>query len=138
MASFNKFNKFAEDVGKGVHVFGTHQLKVALTNVAPSAANAVLADLTEIVYTNLSSRNITTTSFAQSAGLAKLILASLNLTASGGAVATFRYVVLYNDTPASPLKPLIGWYDNGSAVTLADGQSYPVNFDPTNGALTIQ
>lgn len=39
MATYNKFNAFVENVAEGVHVFGTHQLKVALTNTAPVATN---------------------------------------------------------------------------------------------------
>lgn len=134
MASFNKFQQFAEDLCKGVHQLGTHQLVIALTNSAPVATNSVLADLTQISYTNLSSRNVTTTSCEQTTGTAKLICEDLVLTASG-AVATFRYVVLYNDTPAAD--PLIGWYDNGSAITLAAGQTFTVNFDGSGGVLTV-
>jgi hypothetical protein len=115
-------------------------LVVALTNAsnAPSAsADAVLADLTQISYTNLSSRNITTTSYEQTSGTAKLILADLTLTASGGSVAAFRYVVIYNDTPTSPADPLIGWYDYGSEITLASGESLLIDFDGTNGLFTL-
>jgi hypothetical protein len=72
----------------------------------------------------------------QTSGTLKLILADLVLTASG-AVATFRYVVLYNDTPTSPADPLIGWYDYGSAVTLANGETFTIDFDGAGGVLTI-
>lgn len=95
----------------------------------------MLADLTQIAYTNLSSRNVTTASSAQSSGTYKLTLTDLTLTASGGAVATFRYVVLYNSTPANG--NLIGWYDYGADVTLANGESLLIDFDGTGGCLTI-
>lgn len=136
MAAFNKFNQFTEDVGKGVHVFGTHQLVIALSNSAPVATNSTLTNITQISYTNLSSRNVSTTSYTQTSGTAKLICADLVLTASG-AVATFRYVVLYNDTPTSPADPLIGWYDYGSGVTLANTETFTIDFDGSNGVLTI-
>ena len=136
MASFNKFNQFVQDLANKVHNLGSDQLVLALTNSAPTATNAVLADITEIAYTNLSSRNITTTSCTQTSGTLKLILANPTLTASG-AVATFRYVVLYNSTPTTPLKPLIGWYDYGSAVTLANGDTFTVTFDGANGAISL-
>jgi hypothetical protein len=45
-----------------------------------------------------------------------------------GAIGPFQYVVLQNTTPATPLDPLIGWWDYGSAVTLASGESFTVDF----------
>jgi hypothetical protein len=59
------------------------------------------------------------------------------LTASGGAVAAFQYVTLYDDTPTSPADPLIGWYDYGSALTLGNGETLTINFDGTDGVFTI-
>lgn len=91
------------------------------------ATNSVLADLTEISYTNLSTRAITTTSSTQTSGTYTLVLVDHVLTASG-AVATFRYVAIYNDTPTSPLDPLICWYDYGDDVTLANNETFTVNF----------
>lgn len=136
MASFSKFNIFVQDLTHKVHDLSADQLVLALSNSAPTATNAVLADITEIAYTNLSSRNITTTSCTQTSGTLKLILANPTLTASG-AVATFRYIILYNSTPTTPLKPLIGWYDYGSAVTMANGDTFTVTFDGTNGAISL-
>lgn len=62
MATFNKINSFVEDLAEKVHNLGSDQLAVALTAAAnaPVATNTVLANLTQIVYTNLSSRNVTT------------------------------------------------------------------------------
>lgn len=139
MAAFNKFEKFVEHVAEKVHDLGADQLKVALCSAAnaPSAsADLVLADLVEISYTNLSSRNVTTSSSLQTAGVYKLTLADLVLTASG-TVAGFRYVVLYNDTPTSPADPLIGWYDYGSDLVLLNGETFTIDFDGSGGALTI-
>lgn len=137
MPAFNKFNAFAKDVAEGKHNLASNQLKIALTNTAPVATNSVLADLTEISYTNLSSRNVTTSSSTQTAGVYKLTLADLVLTASGGSVGPFRYAVLYNDTQTSPAKPLLGWIDYGSAMTLQNGETLTVDFDQANGALTL-
>lgn len=133
--AYQKFNAFVADAANGVHHMATDQIKIALTAVSPVATNAVLADLTEISYTNLSTRNITTTSSTQTSGLYKYIAADLVLTASG-AVAGFRYVVIYNSTPAAG--NLIGFYDYGSTVTLASGDNFTVDFDNVNGVLTLQ
>ena len=100
------------------------------------AGNSVLADLTQISYTNLSSRTITLVTSSQTAGLYKLVLQDKVLTASG-VVPAFRYVVIYNDTPTSPLKPLICWFDHGSEVSLNNGETYTLDFDATNGLLQI-
>lgn len=134
MATFNKFQPFVEAVAEKKHNLGSDQLVVALTNTVPVNTNAVLTDITQISYTNLSTRNVTTSASAQTSGTYKLTLTDLVLTASG-AVATFRYVVLYNDTATND--DLIGWWDYGSAVTLANGETFTIDFDGTNGVLTI-
>lgn len=145
MATFNKLNGFVEHLAEKVHNLGADQLAVALSNTAPGSettpptgttAACILANVTQITYTNLSSRNITTAGSAQTAGTYKLTLTDLVLTASGS-VGPFRYVYIYNDTPTSPADPLIGYYDYGSSITLANGETFTVNFDDANGVLTI-
>ena len=139
MATYNKFQAFVEHVAEKVHNLGADALTIALCAAAsaPVATNSVLADLTQIAYTNLSARVPTISSSAQSTGTYKLVLADLVLTASGGAVAAFRYIVLYNDTPTSPADPLIGWWDYGSALTLNDTETLTLDFDATNGVLQL-
>lgn len=141
MASFNKFNIFVQDVGNGVHNLSSNTCKVMLTNTAPTASNAVFADLTEISAGNgytAGGNTASITSYTQSSGTAKLILADpATWTASGGSIGPFRYAVLYNSTPTSPLKPLIGYWDYGSSVTLASGETFTVDLDQTNGVFTL-
>jgi len=117
-----------------VHNLASDQLKVFLTNSAPSASNTQLSNITEISYTNLSTRNITTTSSTQSSGTYKLILVDLTLTASGS-VGPFRYVGVYNDTATND--ELICWYDYGSSVTLNSGDQFVVDFDGSNGLFSF-
>lgn len=135
MATYTKFQPFVEAVAEKVHNLGSDQLVVALTNTAPNATDAQLSQITEISYTNCSSRNITTTSSAQTSGTYKLTLTDLVLTASGGTVGPFRYVVIYNDTATND--ELVGYYDYGSSITLADGETLTIDFDASNGVLTI-
>src|SRR4051812_3277199 len=136
MATFTMFYSLPDALSEKVHNWGTDQLKLALTNAAnpPSRSNTKLSDLTEISYTNCSPRNVTTTSANQSSGVLKLILAVLTITASGGSMAAFRYIILYNDSATN--KELIGYIDMGSDVTLLDTHNVPVNFDQTNGVLS--
>lgn len=134
MATYQKFNSFVEAEAEKVHNLGADSLKIALCSVAPVAANSVLTDLTQISYTNLSARVLTTSSSSQGSGTYKLILADLILSASGGAVAAFQYVVIYNDTATN--KELIGFYSYGSALTLNDLESLTLDFDGTNGVFS--
>ncbi|RUY09227.1 hypothetical protein EOA25_11935 [Mesorhizobium sp. M2A.F.Ca.ET.040.01.1.1] len=136
MVAFNKFNSFSEALAEKVHNLGSDQIKVALCAAAnaPVAGNSQLSNLTEISYTNLSSRNVTTTSSAQATGTYKLVLVDLVLSATG-AVGPFRYVVLYNDTAAN--KELIAWYDYGSDLSMVSGNSFTVDFDGSAGAMTL-
>ncbi len=137
MASFNKFNSFAEAVYEKVHNLGSDTIKVALTNSAPVNTNTQLSNITQIANGNgytTGGTTATTSSSAQSSGTYKLVLADVVFTATGS-MGPFRYAVLYNDTATN--KELIGWYDYGSAITLANvGETFTVDFDPTNGVLT--
>jgi hypothetical protein len=139
MASFNKFNSFVEALAEKKHDLGADTLKVLLTNTAPVATNSVKADLTEISGGNgytAGGNTASVTSSAQTSGTYKLVLGDpATWTASGGSIGPFRYAVLYNDTAAS--KELIGWWDYGSSITLATGESFAVDFDPTTGVLTL-
>ena len=137
MATYNKFEPFVEKLAEKAHDLGSDTLTVALCNAAnaPVATDGVLADLTTVAYTNLSSRVITTSTSAQTGGTYKLVLTDLVLTASGGAVAAFRYVVIYNDTATND--ELICWHDYGSDLTLADGETLTIDFDAANGILQI-
>ena len=128
MATFNKFNAFVENMAEKVHNLGSDTLKVALTNSAPSSSNSTLSDITEITYTYCSARTITISSSSQTSGTYSLVATDLTLTASGGSVGPFRYVVVYNDTPTSPADPLIGYYDYGSSITLADTETFLIDF----------
>lgn len=139
MASYNKINVFVENLAEKVHNLQSDALTVALTATAnaPVATNSILTDITQVAYTNLSARVLTVSSSAQTSGTYKLVIADLVLTASGGSVAAFRYIVIYNDTPTSPADPLICWFDYGSSLTLADGETLTLDFDGTNGLLQI-
>jgi hypothetical protein len=139
MAAFNKFNSFVEALAEKKHDLGADTLKVLLTNTAPVATDSVKADLTEISAGNgytAGGNTASVTSSAQTSGTYKLVLGDpATWTASGGSIGPFQYAVLYNDTATND--ELIGWWDYGSAVTLADGESFAVDFDPTTGVLTL-
>lgn len=139
MATYNKFNIFTVNLVNGVHNFTTDSIKVMLSNTLPTASNAVLTDITEITAHNGYSAGGTasTMTVSTSSGTAKVVGSNVVFTASGGTIGPFEYVVLYDATPASPLKPLVAWWDYGSAITLNAGETFTVSFDGTNGIFQI-
>lgn len=126
MATWTKFNSFPEALAEKVHNLGSDTLKIALTNTAPVATNAVLTDITQITAAGTyAPATVTVSSSAQSGGTYTLSVAATTFTASGAAYDEFRYAVLYNDTATND--ELIAYYDYGVGYTLADGQSFTFN-----------
>jgi hypothetical protein len=132
MATYNKFQPWVEYLVEGVNC-GTDQFVVALSNTLPVNTNATLSQITEISYTNLSSRNLTTASSSQSGGTFSLDFNDLVLTASGS-VGPFRYVVIYDDTVTGD--PLVAWFDYGSSITMANGDTFTLTFN-ASGLFTV-
>ena len=142
MASFTKVNDFVKNMANAMDL-DSDTLKVALSNTDPASGtdvtadgNGILANISEVSYTNLSSRTLANVTSTQSSGTYKLSADDLTLTASGGSVAAFRYVVIYNDTPTSPADPVIGYYDYGASLTLNDGDTFTIDIG-SNGILTM-
>lgn len=140
MSVFVKFYAFVEALAEKKHDLGADTLKVMLSNTAPTAStNAVKTDITEISAGNgytAGGNTATVSSSAQTSGTYKLVLADpATWTASGGSIGPVRYAVLYNDTATN--KDLIGYWDYGSSVTVASGETFRVDYDGTNGVLTI-
>jgi len=133
MASYVKYEVFTEDLANKIHdLFGTNDtLKVALTNTAPNVAtHKLLADITEIGAGNGYSAGGTDTQNdgTRSGGVTTVTGVDVVFTASGGSIGPFRYVVLYNDTPTSPVDPLIAYWDYASSITLLTGETFTVDF----------
>lgn len=157
MAVFNKFDIFTEDMASQVHDFSLigDQLRVALTSGTPLVTDETLlgppavAGGTEIAYTNLlgdpTSRDpaIDAGTGQNPAGTWIYILkgvgpdVDLILTASGGSVAAFRYVVHFNLDTVAKVDPLIQWYDHGSTVNLNDGETFTIDYNPATGFFSL-
>lgn len=138
MAAQTKFYTFAKDCVNGKHDFSSHVFKAMLTNTAPDAtANAVKADITEITAGNgYTAGGVSCATITESAATGTETIKFTNQTITAtGAVGPFRYVVFYNDTQTTPVKPLVSYVDYGSAVTLASGDSLTISFDGTLGFL---
>lgn len=135
MATLTKFYSFVEAIHEKKHNLGSDTLKVLLTNTAPSLSNTVKADISGELSTangyTAGGATITVTSSAQSSGLYTLIASDVTWTASGGSIGPFRYAVIYNDTATND--ELIGYIDYGYSVTVANGQTFTIDFDQTSG-----
>ena|SRR5215471_21079526 len=140
MATFNKFNQFVADAANKVHNLGSDALKIMLTDVAPVATNTVKSNITEIAAGNgytAGGNAVAIASSVQTGGLYKLLPSANPVwTAAGGAIAQFRYAVLYNSTPAAG--NLIGWWDVGAETNIPNGNTFTANLDATNGIIQLQ
>ena len=135
MATFDLINDWLENMVESANC-GSDQFVFALSNTAPGSegtpptgdGNGILANVTQVAYTNLSSRNITTSSSSQSAGTYSLVLTDLVMTSSGGTTGPFRYVYIYDDTTTAPADALMCYFDYGSSITLQDGETLTGDF----------
>ena len=135
MAAYNKFNAFIENQLISKIDWDADVFKVMLTNVAPVATNSLKGDLTEISAGNgyTAGGAVTTITHSRSSGVSKIVGTDVVFTAAGGSIGPFRYAALYDDTVSAPLKPLVAFWDYGSSITLADTETFTVDFDATNG-----
>ena len=133
MAAMVKYNSAIEQfVNSIADAFGTtHVYKVMLSNTAPNVAtHTIRSDFTELSTANGYTSGGIDTAFNSTRSGATVTSTSTDAvwTASGGAIATFRYVGRYDDTPTSPADPLINYWDYGSGIAPAVGETFTVDF----------
>ena len=137
MATFTKINDWVEYMAEGANL-GSDTFAIALSNTAPAAetsnptasGNGVLANVTQISYTNYTDdltadRVLESVTSTESGGTLTFDAGNFTITASGGAIADFRYIYLYDDTLAGD--PLVCVWDHGAAISLASGDSASIN-----------
>lgn len=137
MASYSKFQDYAEQLNKGVHNWSAHTFKEMLSNSAPNlSTDTGFGSWTEISAGNgysAGGMTLDTVTLSETSGTAKVTIADEVLTASGGSIGPARYLNIYNDTATSPADAAVCSFDYGSSFTLASGESLTTDFDPTNG-----
>ena len=139
MVAYNKFETFVGDLGLQVHELNADLLQVYASNAAPSASlDSIKTDLAEITAENgyPAGGSDSLNAYSEATGTGTLTATDVTWTASGGTFGPLRYIVQYNNTPASPLDPLISWWDRGASVTIQDGESFTVNFGANVFTLT--
>jgi hypothetical protein len=133
-SAWNKFNDFSEQLVRGVHDFDANTFKVVLTNSAPTAANTILTDITQIAngggYTT--GGETTTITIAEVSGTTTVSGTEIVWTGSGAGFGPFRYAALYNDSSTSPADALIAWFDYGSAISVGAGETFTLKFNNAN------
>lgn len=142
-STLTKANDWVEYAVEGANC-DSDTFKIALSDTAPSGetndptadGNGILANITQIDYTNYSDNNssdrtLVTSSSSQTGGTYKLVISDLTITASGGSLGPFRYVYVVDDTVTDD--PVVGYYDYGTSITLSDGESLNLDFDDTDG-----
>ena len=134
MATYNKFQDFAEQIAKGVHNFASHTFKVALTNTAPNATDVSWsttphpAPVAANGYT--AGGTATTITTSEASGTMTISGTQVVFTATAGGIGPFRYAILYNDSATSPTKAAIAWWDYGSSIPLLnDTETFTVRFN---------
>ena len=141
MATPTKFQTFVTDMAAGTHADAinaqTDTLKVSLCLTSPSASlDSLFADLpTETTGTGYTAGGEDALNTTSTASGAITVGASGNPSWTAGAADwdDFRYVTLYNSTPAGG--PLIMYWDYGSTVSLGNGETFTVNV--TTNYLTV-
>ena len=136
MATYTKFQDFVEQLERGVHNFGTHVFKVALTNTAPVSTQTTwnLTDHPAPAAANgypAGGATITVT-ISETGGISTVQGAQVDITATAGGIGPYRYAVLYNDSATSPLKAAIAWFDKGASESLAVNEILRLQFNGTS------
>jgi len=130
-SAWNKFNDFSEQLVRGVHDFDANTFKVVLTNSAPTAANTILTDITQITgsggYTTGGAT--TTITISETSGTTTVSGTEIVWTGTGSGFGPFRYAVLYNDSSTSPADALIAWFDYGSAISVGASETFTLKFN---------
>lgn len=133
-SAWNKFNDFSEQLVRGVHDFDANTFKVVLTNSAPTAANTILTDITQIAngggYTT--GGETTTITISETSGTTTVSGTEIVWTGTGAGFGPFRYAVLYNDSSTSPADALIAWFDYGSSISVGASETFTLKFNNAN------
>ncbi|NIQ01595.1 MAG: hypothetical protein GWM98_15420 [Nitrospinaceae bacterium] len=140
-AAYNKFEQFVNDLIHARHDLRAtgDTVKQYLSNTVPSASGDLIkADLAEITAENgyTAGGDDTQNDTTKSGGTSNMTAVDITVTASGGTIGPFQYLPHYNDTQASPVDPLICWFDRGSSLTLNDGESHTTDYGSSFFSIT--
>jgi len=133
------FDSAFEAKWEGIHDLSSDVVKVALTLVAPVATNTQLSNLTQIAPGNgytAGGFTLGSQTSGQTSGVYVLGGANVTILATGGTMADWRYIAVYNDTATND--ELLFYIDAGSTQTLLIGESVVVTWSPASTLITDQ
>jgi len=146
MATYTKIPDWTERLIESANL-DTDNFSIALSNTAPASessnptadGNGILANVTQIAYTNYSDtlavdRRLEGTAGTSTGGVYKFDADNFTITASGGAIAGWRYLYVFDDTLTDD--PLVAVWDYGSTLGIADGDSAAININAA-GVFTV-
>jgi len=140
MANWTEPDVLSEDIANKIHDFNSDTFRLALSNSAPVLGTTfLLSNVTQIAngngYTTVAdgAGMATTLTFART-GQVTTVSGTQAVWTATGAVGPFQYVIWINDTPTTPLNPVIGWINHGSAITMANTDTYTI---PAGALFTI-
>lgn len=133
MATFTLFDEFLKNLANGTIDLDSHTFKAALTNTAPNqGTNTVFADITDLTAGNgytaagTALSGVTWAETGAGTGIWQFSFTDPSWTASGGDIATHRYLVIYDDTAASD--ELVGYVDRGASAVITNGNTRTWDF----------
>ena len=138
-STMTTFRDLSDQIGRGVHNFASHTIRIALSNSTPLVTDTMLSDIAEIAATGgyvAGGYALANVTYIEAAGIATLSHDNHVITATGGSIGPFRHVVYYNDTATSPANALIGWVSYPTPLTLLDTQFLMIGL--TTGALKVK
>lgn len=124
-----KYYGFVEAVFEGKHDCSSDSFKILLSNTTPTLTHTQRSEVGEISagngYTS-GGYDVTEGVSSNSSGTYTFgMTIDETVEASGGTMASWRYIILYNDTATND--EVICYWDTGSEQTLTDGQKYDLN-----------
>jgi hypothetical protein len=75
-----------------------------------------------------------TVGFSRSGQTTTVATSNAPVVTATGVIGPFQYLILINDTPTSPLNPVVGWVTLTSAITMANTDTFTI---PASNILTI-
>ena len=141
MPAFVEPDILSEDMANKIHDFNSDSFRWILSNTTPTVGATFLrTNVTQIAtsggYTAMTDGAgglATTVSFSRSGQTTTVATTQVVLTATG-AVGPFEWIVLINDTPTSPLNPVVGWVQLTAPVTMALNDTFTI---PASNVFTI-
>lgn len=129
MSQVVMFDEGIYNVLNGAIDLDTDTFNMALSNTAPdAAADDELADITQIAAGNGYSTggqaldNVTLSESGAGTGIWIWTFDDETFTASGGSIATFRYMIIFSDTSTND--KLLCYIDYGTSLSITNGNSF--------------